>query len=97
MHKLLSQPYRAEGLLGSLSDRELHVFTLIAAEHGTGQIAEELGISRKTVESHCEHIKQKLGYSDAIALKSGARNLLGATNVVWRKESLIRQSGIVAR
>jgi FixJ family two-component response regulator len=33
------------------------VFALIAAEHGVGQIAEELGVSRKTVETHCEHIK----------------------------------------
>ncbi len=32
-----------------------------ADEHGVGQIAEQLGISRKTVESHCEHIKAKLG------------------------------------
>ena len=64
--------------LDVLSDRELAVFGLIAAGHGTGQIAEELGISRKTVESHCEHIKVKLGYANAEALKRGARELLGA-------------------
>jgi DNA-binding NarL/FixJ family response regulator len=44
------------------------VFSLIAAGHGTGQIAKELGISRKTVETHCEHIKAKLGYANAEAL-----------------------------
>ena len=65
----------------ALSDREVAVFALIAAEHGCGQIARELGISRKTIESHCEHIKQKLGYANAEALKRGARELLGTALV----------------
>jgi DNA-binding NarL/FixJ family response regulator len=65
--------------LDVLSDREMAVFALIGAGHGTGQIARELGISRKTVESHCEHIKLKLGYASAEALRRGARKLLGAT------------------
>ena len=63
----------------ALSDRELAVFALIAAEHRPGEIAKELGISRKTIESHCEHIKLKLGYANAEALKRGARELLGTT------------------
>jgi len=62
-----------------LSDRELAVFALIAAEQGVGRIAKKLGISRKTVESHSEHIKTKLGYANAEALKHGARELLGTT------------------
>jgi two-component system nitrate/nitrite response regulator NarL len=62
----------------ALSDRELAVFSLIAAERSPGKIAKELGISRKTVETHFEHIKLKLGYADAEALKRGARKLLGA-------------------
>ena len=65
------------GDLGVLSDRELAVFWLIAAGKGCGQIAREIGISRKTVESHCENIKRKLSYADAHALKRGARELLG--------------------
>jgi DNA-binding NarL/FixJ family response regulator len=65
--------------LDVLSNREMAVFGLIAAEHGVGQIAKELGISRKTVESHCEHIKVKLGYPDAEALHRGARELLGTS------------------
>jgi DNA-binding NarL/FixJ family response regulator len=60
-----------------LSDREMAVFSLIAAGHGSGQIAKELGISRKTIESHCEHIKAKLGYANAETLKRRARELLG--------------------
>jgi DNA-binding NarL/FixJ family response regulator len=61
--------------LDVLSDREMAVFALIAAGHGTGQVAKELGISPKTVESHCEHIKLKLGYPDAEALRRGAREI----------------------
>jgi DNA-binding NarL/FixJ family response regulator len=63
--------------LDVLSDREMAVFALIAAGHGTGQIAKELGICRKTVETHCEHIKVKVGYRDAEALHRGARESLG--------------------
>ena len=62
---------------GLLSDRELAIFALIAAEQGVGRIAEKLGISRTTVETHCEHIKLKLGYHNAKELKLGARKLLG--------------------
>jgi DNA-binding NarL/FixJ family response regulator len=66
----------AQGL-DTLSDRELAVFALIAAEQGVGRIAKKLGTSRKTVETHAEHIKLKLGYNNAEALKRGARELLG--------------------
>jgi DNA-binding NarL/FixJ family response regulator len=59
-----------------LSDRELAVFALIAAEQSVGRIAKKLGISRTTVETHCQHIKLKLGYPNAEALKRGARELL---------------------
>ncbi len=66
--------------VGLLSDRELAVFTLIAAEQGVGRIAEKLGISRTTVETHCERIKIKLGYATAEALRHGARDLLGTSS-----------------
>src|SRR5437879_5573997 len=71
MHKFAGGRDLPPGL-DVLSDREMAVFALIAAGHGTGQIAKELGISRKTVETHCEHIKVKLGYPDAEALHHGA-------------------------
>ena len=63
--------------IDALSDREMAVFALIAAGHGSGRIATELGISRKTVETHCERIKGKLGYADAKELYHGARQSLG--------------------
>ena len=62
--------------LDSLSNRELAIFALIAAGQGVGRIATDLGISRKTVESHCANIKEKLGYPSAEALRHGARELL---------------------
>lgn len=46
--------------LDCLSDRELTIFRLIGKGYGTRQIAEELHLSIKTVESHRAHIKEKL-------------------------------------
>jgi len=74
MHKFAGGRELPPGL-DVLSNREMAVFALIAAGHGTTQIAKELGVSPKTVETHCEHIKLKLGYPDADALKRGAREI----------------------
>ena len=79
MHKVARSNGLPQGL-DRLSDRELAVFALIAADQGPGRIAKKLWISRKTVESHCEHIKVKLGYRNAEALKRGARELLGTAS-----------------
>jgi len=51
--------------LAVLSDRELEVFRLIGEGRGTREIAQELQLSVKTVETYQAHIKEKLG------LKSG--------------------------
>jgi DNA-binding NarL/FixJ family response regulator len=77
VHKLARTRNKTLGAVDCLSDRELAVLSLIAAGHGVSRIANELGISRKTVESHCEHIKQKMKFPDAEALRQGARRLLG--------------------
>lgn len=50
---------------GMLSDRELQVFESIGRGRGTRQIAEELRISAKTVESYRAHIKVKIGLKNA--------------------------------
>jgi DNA-binding NarL/FixJ family response regulator len=73
VRKLVDVPRSNHTSIGGLTDRELHVFGLLGAGHGAGQIAGELGISRKTVETHQEHIKTKLSYRDARALHDGAR------------------------
>lgn len=44
-----------------LTDREIEIFLLIGEGITTQEIAERLGISVKTVESHRENIKQKVG------------------------------------
>jgi DNA-binding NarL/FixJ family response regulator len=54
--------------LHALSDRELQVFRLIGQGRSTRQIAGELNLSVKTIESHNEHIKQKLRLVSATEL-----------------------------
>jgi len=51
--------------IADLTDRELEVFRLIGEGHATRQIAEELHISVKTVESYQAHIKEKLSLRSA--------------------------------
>ncbi|MFZ0521686.1 MAG: response regulator transcription factor [Candidatus Acidiferrales bacterium] len=51
--------------LVSLTDRELEVFRLIGQGHGTRQIADELHLSVKTIESYQAHIKEKLSLRNA--------------------------------
>ncbi len=58
--------------MADLSDRELEVFRLIGDGHGTRQIAEELHISVKTVETYQAHIKEKLSLRNARELMQHA-------------------------
>jgi len=51
--------------MADLTDRELEVFRLIGEGHGTRQIAEELHLSIKTVESYQAHLKEKLSLHSA--------------------------------
>lgn len=50
-----------EDPIRSLSDRELELAEHIGRGHSTSQIAKDLEISIKTVETHKAHIKKKLG------------------------------------
>ena len=59
----VGKPGRAP--IARLSDRELEVFRLIGEGHGTRQIAVELHLSVKTVESYQAHIKEKLALQSA--------------------------------
>jgi DNA-binding NarL/FixJ family response regulator len=49
----------------NLSDRELEILQLVGQGHGTRQIAEEIHVSVKTVESHYAKIKEKLNLKNA--------------------------------
>ena len=52
--------------LDILTDRELETLELVGHGHSTRQIADDLGLSIKTIESHRAHLKEKLN------LKTGA-------------------------
>ncbi len=54
--------------INELTDRELQVFELIGQGKTTREIAKNLNLSIKTVESHREHIKNKLNLSNATEL-----------------------------
>jgi len=56
----------------TLSDRELQVFRQIGQGRTTRQIAGTLNRSVKTIESHLEHIKNKLGIMSAAELAQRA-------------------------
>lgn len=84
----LAGKYLSGGTLGTdsplntLSDRELQVFRLIGEGHTTRQIAGALTRSIKTIESHIEHIKNKL------TIQSSAELAQRATR--WVETSLAR-------
>jgi DNA-binding NarL/FixJ family response regulator len=48
-----------------LSDRELEILELIAKGRDVHEIAKALHISRKTVETHRAHVKEKLNLRNA--------------------------------
>lgn len=54
--------------IDSLSNRELEIFTRIGRGESTRSIATDLGISTKTVDSHRERIKNKMGLNGACDL-----------------------------
>lgn len=55
------EPGRPSGPGGELSDRELDVLRLIARGYTNAQMADELHVSIRTIETHRAHIQQKLG------------------------------------
>jgi len=59
---------RQEGPLASLSDREMQVFLRLGSGLSNQEIAEELGVSIKTVSAHRENLKSKLGLESAAEL-----------------------------
>jgi DNA-binding NarL/FixJ family response regulator len=66
--------------LNALSDRELQVFRLIGQGRTTRQIAETLKLSIKTVESHREHIKNKLTLKSSAELAQRATQWVETTD-----------------
>jgi DNA-binding NarL/FixJ family response regulator len=54
--------------LARLTPREYEILTMIGQGTGTRDIATRLSLSIKTVETHREHIKEKLGLKNATEL-----------------------------
>ncbi|WP_417666436.1 response regulator transcription factor [Pseudidiomarina sp.] len=65
LHGHVSDPLPSES---KLTDREMEVYMLLGQGYTTKRIANELHLSPKTVDSHKEHIKEKLGITDNIML-----------------------------
>lgn len=57
------EPSTPSSIVGALSNRELEVFRLIGHGQGTREIARQMHISMKTVDTYRAHIKRKLQLS----------------------------------
>lgn len=68
----------SEGTIASLADRELQVFELIGAGFGTREIADQLHLEVKTIETYRARIKEKLRLKDASELLR--------TAIAWRHQ-----------
>ena len=53
---------------GELSNREIEVLKLICLEHTNQEIAEQLFLSKRTVESHRQRILEKVGAKNTVGL-----------------------------
>ena len=58
--RMAAEPPQPAGPPGDLSEREVEVLRMIALGHTNAEIAEQLYLSIRTVESHRSHIQQKL-------------------------------------
>lgn len=58
----------ATGRLAMLSEREAQIFKLVALGYRNSDIAEELSLSVKTVETYKSRLMQKLGFTSRIEL-----------------------------
>lgn len=76
MDNLVGKPVASDRGLESLTDRELEVLEALGNGLGSREIAEKLHLSIKTIESHREHMKAKLGLTRATELVSYAFNWL---------------------
>lgn len=74
---------------GQLSDRELQVFRLIGSGFGTSRVATELQLSVKTIETHRQRIKQKLGLANGSELTRRAAE--------WMMEAARNGAGLKRR
>ena len=67
--------------INSLSDRELEIFSFIGRGLSVSELANELNVSVKTVETHQMRMKEKLGVHTAAELRQKAREWLAKSAV----------------
>jgi two-component system, NarL family, response regulator NreC len=72
--RLASLPSEPKGPPDDLTEREVEVLRLIALGHTNSEIAEQLFLSVRTVESHRAHIQQKTSRSTRAELVAYARD-----------------------
>jgi len=75
--------------LESLSDREMNIFQLLGSGLSTREIAHSLNLSVKTIESHRENIKHKLGVSSSRDLVDRATRYVEETLLPPNKGALV--------
>ena len=76
----------AASAVENLSDREMHIFQLLGSGLGKRQIARSLNLSVKTIESHRENIKRKLGLKSSQELVDRATRYVEETFLPPKKE-----------
>lgn len=68
--------YSRNSDINSLSDRELEIFSFIGRGLSVSELATELNVSVKTIETHQMRIKEKLALRTAAELRQKARDWL---------------------
>lgn len=66
--RLFRRPSDGDSPATLLSDREYQVFHRLGRGDSTREIADDLGVNLKTVQTYCARIKEKLGIADALEL-----------------------------
>jgi len=63
--------------LPALTERQIQVVELIAAGYSNDEIGRQLGISPRTVNAHCDILRQKLGIAKRRQIPVAYRLLTG--------------------
>ena len=67
--------------VNSLSDRELEIFLFLGRGLSASELANELNVSIKTIETHQMRIKEKLALRSAVELRQKAREWLARSTL----------------
>jgi DNA-binding NarL/FixJ family response regulator len=79
--------------INSLSDRELEIFSFIGRGVSVSELANELHVSVKTIETHQMRMKDKLGVHTAAQLRQKAREWLAKSAVNRIREEPEQEQG----